>query len=237
MMNDFLRYKSAVEPGDHPHWDMVLDHCGNAIDKRLKDSEWGQDNGILTGGRYLTVWIASILRNPEQPLPYLFFHGNQNCGKSMFNEAIGVLLTRGYIQADWLVARQRSCWNDPLDGAILCYLDETDLTDSKYCDLDLFKDMVISTTINIHKMREKPYLVPNLTHWCQTANTIATRPTCLGDRIITILVDDLVSGTEIMKRKLLAKLHEEAPHFMQTLMQLDLPPLEGQLGLPVLKTK
>lgn len=235
MMNDFLRYKP--EPGDHPHWNVVLNHCGQALDKLLKDSEWGQDTGILTGQQYLMTWIASMLRNPERPLPYLFFHGNQSCGKSIFNEAIGVLLIRGYIQADWSVARQRSCWNDSLDGAIFCYFDESDLTNGERCDLDLFKDVVTSTAINIHKMREKPYLVPNLTHWCQTTNTIQYRPTCLDNRIVTILVSDLVSGTEIMKRKLLAKLREEGPHFMQTLMQLDLPPLEGQLGLPVLASR
>jgi len=237
MRNDFLKYKAAIEPGDHPTWDRILDHCGQSLDDVLKVSEWGQDTGVLTGQQYLMIWIAHLLRTPVLPLPYLFFYGNQNCGKSAFNESVCVLLTRNrYIQADWSVGSgyKRSPFNSELDGTLFCYLDESDLTDGGRCDLDYFKKVVTSTTINIHKMRVKPYVVPNLTHWCQTANTIAARPTCLGNRVITsIQVDDLASGTEIPKRNLLAQLRDEAPNFMYTIMQLARPPLENGLGLPV----
>ncbi len=41
---------------------------------------------------------------------------------------------------------------------------------------------------------------------------------------------------KIGKKKLLRLLEEEAPHFMYTLMHLELPPMIGRLRLPVVAT-
>jgi hypothetical protein len=51
-----------------------------------------------------------------------------------------------------------------------------------------------------------------------------------------IEVADLLLEQEIPKKKLLVKLEEEAPHFMYTLLNLQLPPLTGRLRLPVVAT-
>jgi hypothetical protein len=49
---------------------------------------------------YLLYWIACMLRDPFEPLPYLFFYGDQNSGKSIFHEAVSLLMTKGVAAAD-----------------------------------------------------------------------------------------------------------------------------------------
>jgi len=49
-----------------------------------------------------------------------------------------------------------------------------------------------------------------------------------------VYVPDLV--VEIPKKTLLARLEDEAPHFMRTLMDMQLPPVTGRLRLPIVAT-
>ena len=81
------------------------------------------------------------------------------------------------------------------------------------------------------------YQVPNTTHWIQSANYQADCPVFPGDTRITVIeVCDLCPDQEVAKKTLLVKLEEEAPHFMYTLMNLQLPPLTGRMRLPVVGT-
>ena len=58
-----------------------------------------------------------------------------------------------------------------------------------------------------------------------------------GDTRITVIeVSDLLPEQRNPQEELLVKLREEAPHFMYTLMNLQLPPLVGRLRLPVVAT-
>ena len=78
-------------------------------------------------------------------------------------------------------------------------------------------------------------MAPNTTHWCQMANNRDSLPIFPGDaRIIIMYVADLMN--EIPKEILLTRLKEEAPHFMRTLLDLQLPAFTGRLRLPIITT-
>lgn len=232
-----FRYQSTnLEPSEikHPHWDLVMAHCGRDLDNLLKNSSWGRQYSIKSGREYLTRWISCMFRAPYEHLPYLFFFGNQSCGKSIFREAIELLCTRGCIQADNSLINTGG-FNGELHEAVLCYVEETDLSKSGTLAYNRIKEYVTNDTLSVHIKRMQPFMAPNTTHWCQMANTRESLPIFKGDtRVIVIHVSDLVQ--EIPKRVLLAKLQEEAPQFMQTLMQLELPPSTGRLRLPILTT-
>jgi len=106
----------------HPTWDDILGHCGRDLDNLLSENGL-EDYDIFTGQDYLTSWIASMIRNPETALPYLFFYGNQNCGKSTFREAVDILFKTSSVQADHAIYNKIGC-NEELEGAVFCYLEE-----------------------------------------------------------------------------------------------------------------
>ena len=86
-------------------------------------------------------------------------------------------------------------------------------------------------------MRQNCFAQPNATHWVQTANRRENCPVFPGDtRITAIYVGDLLKEQKIAKPKLEPLLAQEAPHFLHTLMHLELPPMLDRLRLPVVST-
>ena len=79
----------------HPHWDRILRHCGQDLDESVRESEWCKLHNIKSGADYLLYWVAFLLRDPFQPLPYLFLFGNQNSGKSILHQAIATPRNKG----------------------------------------------------------------------------------------------------------------------------------------------
>ena len=62
-------------------------------------------------------------------------------------------------------------------------------------------------------------------------------PVFPGDTRITVIhVPDLLPDQEIPKEKLIEKLTEEGPHFMYSLMNVELPEPSGRLRLPIVVT-
>jgi len=219
----------------HPHWDKICDHIGTELTPALKVLPWAQQAGIKTGADYLRAWIACTFRCPFQPTPYLFLFGSENCGKSIFYESLQLLVTKGVVKAD----RALTCANDfngELAGAVICAIEEKDISKCAGAHARI-KEWVTGRTISIRKMRHDSYEQPNSTHWVQTANRMSNCPVFPGDtRITVICVPDLLAEAEIPKDKLLVRLEEEAPHFLYTLMHLELPPATGRLRIPVVTT-
>ncbi len=219
----------------HPHWDKILDHIGNDLTATIKSLDWCQKANILTGRDYLIHWIACMLREPFEPLPYLFMFGPQNSGKSIFHEAIAqCLVTKGVVKADRAVTAAE--FNHELDGAVLCYIEEKDISQIPQA-YNRIKDLVTAKTLSIRKMRTDSYQVPNMTHWAHFANLQKSCPVFPGDTRITVTyVPEIVD--EIPKSILMARLEEEAPAFMRTILSLVLAPAEagGRLRLPVIST-
>jgi hypothetical protein len=218
----------------HPHWDLILNHIGDDLTEAIKELEWCKQANILTGADYLRHWIACLLREPFEPLPYLFFFGPQNSGKSIFHEAISLLITSGCVAADRAITNAAE-FNGELANAILCYIEEKNISHSAAA-YNRIKEWVTAKTLSVRKMRTDSYSQPNTTHWIQCANKQENCPVFPGDtRITVIYVGEIVD--EIPKKYFIQKLEEEAPHFMRTMLDLELAKVQSRLRLPVVTTK
>jgi hypothetical protein len=229
---------AALEPDQmphHPHWDMIFEHIGIELTPALRDLPWAQQANIKTGADYLRAWVGCAFRDPFEPTPYLFLWGNENSGKSILHEALSLLLTKGVVKADKALTNNNE-FNGELAGAIICVVEEKDITLTPGAHSRI-KEYVTARELSIRQMRRDVYTVPNTTHWIQVANKQCACPVIAGDTRITVIeVSDLLPDTEVPKKTLLTKLEEEAPHFMYTLLNLQLPPLVGRLRLPVVGT-
>jgi len=220
----------------YPTWQAILSHCGAGLDNYLKDNPWAAENGIVTGADYLKCWIASVFQKPEEPLPYLFFYGDQNCGKSLFHEAISLLVTAGVTRADQ--ALTADTFNGELEDALVCVIEETDLGSSKNKKIEnRIKDWVTSRTILVRKLYENPRTVINKSHWIQCSNHRENVPVFPGDtRIVFMYVQPLEPSQLIAKRILIDRLKKEAPDFLAAILNLEIPECNDRLNIPVIST-
>ena len=176
------------------------------------------------------------MRDPFQPLPYLFLYGNQNSGKSILHEAINLLVTKGVASADRALSSNND-FNGELANCVLAYIEETDLSASEKSYARI-KDWTTNDELWIRRMRMDAYKQRNTLHFIQTANRLRNVYLESGDtRIVVIFVPDLEPGEEIPKNTLKEQLREEAPHFMRTIIDLTLPSPFSRLGLPPLWTR
>jgi hypothetical protein len=230
-----LRFLPSVgkDSYSYPTWSRIFQHCGQSIDSAIKSHPWCQANGLATGADYLKCWLASLLKEPLEPLPYLFFYGEQNTGKSSFHEAIALLVTSGYQRAD-LALTNSSGFNGELQHAVLCVVEETDLQGNKVA-YNRIKDWVTSKHLNVRHMYQAPFHVPNCTHWVQCANDHRYCPIFPGDTRITMLhVPPLDMLNLIPKKDLFPLLEKEAPDLLADLLRLELPKSNDRLNLPVI---
>ena len=231
-----FRFLPAELDGDepsHPHWDAIYNHVGQELDETLAELQWAKDANIKTGGDYLRVWTACVFRYPFEQLPYLFFYGPEESGKSTFWESLDVLITKGIVKADKALTSQ-SDFNGELAGAVICAVDEKDISKHPGAAAKI-RDASTSKTLSIRKMRTDTFEVPNTTHWIQTGNHVKMCPIPVGDTRVTVC-NVPRPPAEIPKTELFEKLRLEAPHFMYTLMTLPLPPVIKRLRLPIVNT-
>jgi hypothetical protein len=218
----------------HPHWDRVLDHCGEDLDAVVKETAWCRNWGIFNGRDYLTAWISCLFREPFEPLPYLFMYGPQNSGKSIFHEAINLLVNAGVVGADRALTSS-SDFNGELANAVLGVIDEVNIAGAGPSVYNKIKEWTTAQYISIRPMYQQTYQQRNCLHFVQTANYRDNCPIFPGDtRITAMFVGPLME--EIPKPILIRSLEEEAPHFMATLMGMSLPASNTRLRLSVLDT-
>jgi hypothetical protein len=217
----------------HPHWDMIFEHIGRELTPALKDLSWAIDANIKTGADYLRRWVACAFRDPFQPLPYLFFFGPEDSGKSIFYESLARLVTKGVVKAERSLTSE---FNGELSGAVICAVEETDIAKSPGAHAKI-KEYSTGRTILIRRMRHDCFAQPNATHWVQTANRRENCPIFPGDtRITMISVNALLKAQKIAKPTMEDFLDQEGAHFLHTLMHLELPPMIDRLRLPVVAT-
>jgi hypothetical protein len=225
------------EVPQHPHWDKVLDHVSADLDAPLKEHAWAMKHGIKTGRQYLQMWIAALLRYPFDKLPYLFLHGPENSGKSTLHMSIARLMTAGVIPASNAL-RSDNDFNGELCNAVLAVIEEINPRAKNFgLARARMKDWTTSDFIAIRRMRMDVYRQRNTLHFIQCSND---RDACLaqaGDTRITMLyVPSLSGGSEVPQAVLNQRLELEAPHFMRTLVDLELPDPEGRLRVPYITT-
>lgn len=214
-------------------WASVLSHCGSGLDEAVKGDEWCVRHNVVTGADYLTLWVASMFRMPYAPLPYLFFYGEQNCGKTTFHMALKELFTKGYMRADNAL-ESASNFNGELHNAVLCVIEEKDFKNSKAV-YNKMKDWVTSTDVLIHIKGTTPYMAKNTTKWVHCANGPENCPIFSGDTRITMIkvpkLEKIIPPSEFMP-----KLLNEAPDFLAYLNHVEIPPSGDRLNVPVLTT-
>jgi len=230
-----LTFAPSDDSRNYPSWLKVLNHLGQSLNGALSEHPWAIENHIITGADYLKIWIAAMLQYPTEQLPYLFFYGPQDTGKSIFHEAIDLLLTHGGVVRAEQALESSSGFNAELVHAILCVVEETNLQRDKRA-YNRIKDFVTSKKISIHPKGLTPYTIINTTHWCHMANDATACPIFPGDsRITMIYVPQLTNA--IPKRELLPRLKKEAPDFLGELLSLDVPLAHERLAVPILETE
>jgi hypothetical protein len=217
-----------------PTWSLILAHIGKGLDTGVRDNAWCKNNAILTGADYLKCWVASLFQYPLEPLPYLFFFGDPNAGKSLFHEALSLLVTHGVVRADQALV---SNFNGELANAVVCVVEETDLRRNKTA-YNRIKDWVTARQLSIRALYEAPYLIPNATHWIQCSNDFHSCPILPGDaRIVYIEVAPIPQAQIIPKRQLIPKLEKEAADFLKHILTLEIPSSPDRLNIPVVNTE
>lgn len=226
---------SDDEQPHHPHWDSILKHCGQDLDDVIKTLDWAKKCNIRSGADYLLHWAACMLREPYSKLPYLFFYGNQNTGKTMYYKALALLMTRGVVPADRALTNQGD-FNGELANGVLAFIEEKEVA-LKSGAYSKMKDWTTNDVIWIHMKGKTPFEQYNTLHFIQCANDRESLAIKAGDsRITMFFVPELEVGQEIPFPVLCEILKEEAPHFMRTVMDLQLPPMVGRLRLQVVST-
>jgi hypothetical protein len=217
-------------------WLRILNHCGRGLDEGVRGNAWCRASGVLTGADWLKCWIASLFQEPTEPLPYIFFYGPQGSGKSIFHEAIALLVTTGVARADTALTSS-SGFNGELEKSVLCVVEETNLQKNAVA-YNRIKDWVTSRQLPVHKKQRQPYGVQNTTHWVQCANSHLACPIFPGDtRITMILVDVMDASLMIPKKMFIPMLEAEASDFMAELLGLELPPSNDRLNIPCITTE
>lgn len=232
-----LRYMPSQGDDFHyPTWTKILNHCGSGLNEAIQKNPWCIANGITCGGEYLKCWVASIIQEPEEPLPYLFFYNEQQAtGKSTFHESLSLLFTRGVAKAGSALTNQQG-FNGELAGSVISTVEEVDLSQSKVA-YNRVKDWVTGREILIHPKGGTPYSTVNTTHWIQCANSILYCPIFPGDTRITIcFVPQLNPMDMIPGKRLVPLLEKEAPDFLGELMALEIPESDDRLNVPVVST-
>lgn len=220
----------------YPHWNMILEHIGHGLNAAIAINPWAKANGIISGADYLKCWLASVIQFPTEPLPYLFLHGPQDSGKSIWHEAISCLISKGVEPAATALINPNG-FNAEIETSVICYIEETDLNRNKNA-YNRIKEWVTSRKIQIHKKGQTPYTITNTTHWIHAANNREYCPIFPGDtRITMIFVDELEPTEKIPKRALIGFLEKEAPDFLASILSLEIPPSSDRLNVPVITTE
>ena len=235
-----LRYQPAkMKDGEfpsHPHWDLIFNHCGTGLDSYINDLEWCDDWQIRRGGDYLKAWVGAMIRFPYKRLPYLFMYSPaQNTGKSTFHEAVDILLTKGVVKADRALTSSQD-FNGELATAILGVIDEADIARAGRAAYNKIKEWTTGLTLSVHAKYKEVYQQRSTLHLIQMANSRASLPVFPGDSRITSMEVPQFEK-EVGKDELMDALHDEAPHFMRTLMDLQMPTLNQRWRIPVIETQ
>jgi hypothetical protein len=219
-----LRYQVSDITAETPTWDSVYAHLGAGIDADAR-----KQLGI-SGKQYLLYWTIALLRQPQEPLPYLFFYGPQNSGKTTFHESLHLLFDSGYIKAD---AALTTTFNAELANAVLCVIEEVNIRSKNI--YNKIKDFVTGRQLLIHEKNRTPYMVKNFTHWIQVANDFNDCPIFNGDtRITAIPVAPLENY--INRRDFERQLVAEAQYFLNKVYYANLPEYNDRLLIPALSS-
>lgn len=228
------RFRFEPKEGPFETWSLILKHLGKGLTSAVQKHSWCKAYDIMTGEDYLKLWLACTVQYPFEPLPYLFFCGQENSGKSIFHESMELIIDKGVRRAEKALMSSQG-FNQELAGCIIAVVEEINLSKNPNA-YDRIKDCVTSRTLSIHPKGQTPYELPNTTHWVQCANNPEYCPIRVGDTRVVMTVVTL-PDEPIPKTELLDRLRLEAPGFIHELMNVGIPKTNERLRLPVLHTE
>lgn len=217
-----FRFRMADDDGPTPHFDMVLEHCGRSLTPFVRLNDWCGDRNIVTGADYLFVWAASMFQRPFQLLPYLFFVGPQNAGKSAFPKALGFLMSRGFTKID-KVFRRQTTFDSELAGTILGLIEEATLSGREA--YNRIKDLTVTDWLQIEPKGLNSFRQRNCLHFVHTGNNYFDCPILEADdtRINVLEVSELSEDQQVCEAMMKGFWEQEAPYFIRKLMTYKLP--------------
>lgn len=227
----------SERPGPHPHFDMILDHLGKGLDEAVRAASWSSAWGINCGADYLRFWIAAAIKYPFQPLPYLFFFGQQGCGKSIFFETLNMLFPNAVHNVASAMTNENG-FNGELKPAVFAYIDEKDLNEGGKGAkaYQRIKEWTLARELMIHQKGCTPYLQRNTLKFIQCSNSINSIRIDRDDsRIVAIDVPKL--NNPIPKSIMEKALREEAPFILRTLLTTEIPPAIDRTTIPHINTE
>jgi energy-coupling factor transporter ATP-binding protein EcfA2 len=191
--------------------------------------------GIEDGADYLRYWVASAVKHPYEPLPYLFFFGQQGCGKSIFVEMLKMLFPDSAGEISQAVLSE-SGFNGEAMGKVFGYIEEKDLTGKQaQRAYERIKEWVMAKEISIHPKGKTPYMARNTMKFIHFANNINSIKIDRDDtRVVAIDVGTL--HDPIPKSIMESKLQEEIPNFLRTIMTTEIPPAVERCRVPHINT-
>tara|TARA_R110002072_G_scaffold11201_2_gene51011 strand:- start:2767 stop:5712 length:2946 start_codon:yes stop_codon:yes gene_type:complete len=236
-----LRYPNPT-PGPHDAWNAMLDHLGRGIDEDVRRCDWCRSVGINTGSDYLRTWIGSMLQDPAGRRAMIFlFSAEYQTGKSTLSASLrDLILIEGATQVDECL---REKFNGNLEGKVLGYVEETDLSargagrsGGRSTAYNKIKDLVTGKAIAIRAMQRDSFEVPNTISLIMTANSPSFCPVYPGDNRITFIeVSPLPEGTEL-GAAFTDKLEAEAEAFTAAMLALEVPASNDRLVVPCIDT-
>ena len=232
------RYACEPVKGEYPQIQMILDHCGRNLTPAVLADPWCQHNKVTTGGQYLKFWAARMFRYPDKRLPMLdFFSEIQNIGKSTFGRTVarGIKGTNGWCELRKEITRDD--FNDQMRGAVLCLLEEIDLSSNPGA-YQLIKNLIDNPYLKLRGIYSPSETEVNYTHLIHTSNDRHFCPIYPNDTRIVMVKVDPFEGQELDWIETLCPIvDEQMPAFLYDLMNLELPKGNGRLYLPVLVTE
>ena len=108
-------------------------------------------------------------------------------------------------------------FNGELATAILGVIDEADIARAGRAAYNKIKEWTTGLTLSVHAKYKEVYQQRSTLHLIQMANSRASLPVFPGDSRITSMEVPQFEK-EVGKDELMDALHDEAPHFMRTLM-------------------
>lgn len=224
----------SERPGPHPHFDKVLDHLGYGLNEAVAAADWAGEWGVETGADYLRYWLASAIKYPFEHLPYLFCFGPQGCGKSIFIEMIQMLFPRA---CQDVASALTGDFNGEIRGVVFACIEEKNLAKRGIAQkaYEKIKEWTVAKQVQVHIKGKTPYMQPNTMKFIHMANNINSIRIDRDDtRIVAVDVPRLVNP--IPKSILFAKLEEEAPQILRTLLTTQIPPAIERMRVPHINT-
>ena len=231
-----FKCEPADKPGPHIHFDKVLDHLGKGLDLAVANCDWAGEWGLESGADYLRYWVASAVKYPFEPLPYLFFFGQQGCGKSIFIEILDMLFPNAVMDVATAM-KSEAGFNAEVFRKVFCVIEEANLAEGRQARAcyERVKEWTTAKKVSVHEKGKTPYMQRNTMKFIHNSNTINAIQIDRDDtRVVAVDVPKL--HEPIPKSILLDKIEEEAPYILRTLLTTQIPPALERFRVPHLNT-